>query len=153
MLARNLPGICSEFARNLLGTRSSLGICSEFARKTARTSHVRNSPTELWGENSVSSSRPIICLPKRTHRVFRRSHRVCPKTQWGSVSYLLRNSTLETLSRYHFLEIHFCWIIFGPLAGISGKSGGLCESDHARSWPDLMSRGGRRNETKKWSKP
>ena len=39
-----LLGICSDFARNLLGTRSSLGVCSEFARKTAWTSHARNSP-------------------------------------------------------------------------------------------------------------
>ena len=26
--------------------------------------------TEFWGESSVSSSQPIICVPKRTHRVF-----------------------------------------------------------------------------------
>ena len=37
--------------------------------------------TEFRGENSVSSSQPMICVPKRTHRVFRRTHRVCPKTQ------------------------------------------------------------------------
>ena len=55
--------------------------------------------TEFRGENSVSSSQPIICVQKWTHRVFRRTHRVCPKTQWGSVSCLLRNSTLETVSR------------------------------------------------------
>ena len=47
MLARNLPGICSAFARSLLGTRSSLGICSEFALKTVRTSHARNSATQI----------------------------------------------------------------------------------------------------------
>ena len=34
------------------------------------------------GENSVSSSQPTICVPKRTHQVFGRTHRVCPKTQW-----------------------------------------------------------------------
>ena len=34
------------------------------------------------GANSVSSSRPIICVPKRTQRVFRRTHRVCRRTQW-----------------------------------------------------------------------
>ena len=34
--------------------------------------------TEFRGENSVSSSQPIICVPKRTHRVFHRSRR---KTQ------------------------------------------------------------------------
>ena len=55
--------------------------------------------TEFWGENSVSSSQPIICVTKRTHRVFRRTHRVCPTTQWGSVSSLFRNSTLETVFR------------------------------------------------------
>ena len=37
--------------------------------------------TELCGENSVSSSQPIICVPKRTHQVFRIPHRVCRKTQ------------------------------------------------------------------------
>ena len=37
--------------------------------------------TEFRGASSVSSSQPIICVPKRTHRVFRRTHRVCPKTQ------------------------------------------------------------------------
>ena len=37
--------------------------------------------TEFWGENSVSSSQPIICVPKRTHRVFRGTHRVCCRTQ------------------------------------------------------------------------
>ena len=55
--------------------------------------------TEFRGANSVSSSRPIICVPKRTHRVFRGTHRVCRRTQWGSVSSLLRNSTLETVFR------------------------------------------------------
>ena len=37
--------------------------------------------TELRGENSLSSSQPIICVRKRTHRVFRRTHRVRCKTQ------------------------------------------------------------------------
>ena len=37
--------------------------------------------TEFRGANSVSSSRPIICVPKRTHRVSRRTHRVCRRTQ------------------------------------------------------------------------
>ena len=37
-----------------------------------------------WGPHRVpvSSSRPIICWPKRTHRVLRRTHRVCCRTQW-----------------------------------------------------------------------
>ena len=56
--------------------------------------------TEFGGASSVSSSQPIICVPKRTHRVFfRRTHRDCRKTQWGSVSFLLRNSALETVFR------------------------------------------------------
>ena len=54
---------------------------------------------EFWGRSSVSSFRPIICAPKRAHRVFRRTHWVCPKSQWGSVSSLLRSSTLETVFR------------------------------------------------------
>ena len=37
--------------------------------------------TEFRGESSVSSFWPVICVPKRTHPVFRRTHRVCPKTQ------------------------------------------------------------------------
>ena len=37
--------------------------------------------TEFWGAHSVSSFQPIICMPTQTHRVFRRTHRVCPKTQ------------------------------------------------------------------------
>ena len=37
--------------------------------------------TEFRGANSVSSSRPIICVPKRTHRVFRGTHRVRRRTQ------------------------------------------------------------------------
>ena len=37
--------------------------------------------TEFRGASSVSSFQPFICVPKRTHRVFRRTHRVCPKTQ------------------------------------------------------------------------
>ena len=44
--------------------------------------------TEFRGENSVSFSEPIICVPKRTHRV--------PQ---NSVSSLFRNSTLETVFR------------------------------------------------------
>ena len=38
--------------------------------------------TEFRGANSVSSPQPIICVPKRTHRVFRRTHRVRRRTQW-----------------------------------------------------------------------
>ena len=37
--------------------------------------------TEFRGAGSVSSSQPIICVPMRAHQVFRRTHRVCRKTQ------------------------------------------------------------------------
>ena len=37
---------------------------------------------EFQGASSVSSFQPIICVPKRTHRVSCRTHRACPKTQW-----------------------------------------------------------------------
>ena len=52
--------------------------------------------TEFRGANSVSSSRPIICVPKRTHRVFSQNS---PSLPQNSVSSLLRNSTLETVFR------------------------------------------------------
>ena len=54
--------------------------------------------TEFRGANSVSSSQPIICVPKRTHRVFRRTHRVCRKTnsvrlsEFSSFKQYSRNS-------------------------------------------------------------
>ena len=50
--------------------------------------------TEFWGGSSVSSSQPITCVQKRTHRVFCRPHRACTK---NSVSSLFRNSALETV--------------------------------------------------------
>ena len=53
----------------------------------------------------MSSSQPIICVPKRAHRVLRRTHRVCRETQCGSVSSLLRNSTLEKQYSAHFLKL------------------------------------------------
>ena len=37
--------------------------------------------TEFRGESSVSSSQPIAGVPKRAHRVFRRTHQVYCKTQ------------------------------------------------------------------------
>ena len=91
-----------------------------------RRSMVSNTPnsvsfsglTEFRGGNSVSSSQPIICVPKRTHRVFCRTHRVCRRTHRGSVSSLLRNSTLETVFRrllfkelnvLRFLRVEVCY--------------------------------------------
>ena len=55
-------------------------------------------PTEFRGENSASSSQPIICVPNRTHRVFQRTHRVCPKnsvrlSEFSSPKQYCRNST------------------------------------------------------------
>ena len=68
MLARNLPGICSEFAWNLLGTRSSLGVCSEFAWKKARTNHARNSPNVSFSSTMVEAGMKFSCeKPEREH--------------------------------------------------------------------------------------
>ena len=53
--------------------------------------------TDFGGESSVSSSQHIICVPWRTHQLFRRTDPVWPNTQWGSVRSLIRNSTLETV--------------------------------------------------------
>ena len=46
--------------------------------------------TKFRGENSVRSSQPIICVPKRTHRVFRRTHRVLPSETAHSKQYSAR---------------------------------------------------------------
>ena len=35
--------------------------------------------TEFWGESSVSSSQPTMCVPKRTHRVFSELTEFAPK--------------------------------------------------------------------------
>ena len=37
--------------------------------------------TDFRGQSSVSSFQPVICVQKRTHRVFRSTHRVCHRTQ------------------------------------------------------------------------
>ena len=52
--------------------------------------------TEFRGANSVSSSQPIICVPKRTSCTFSQNS---PSLPQNSVSSLLRNSTLETVFR------------------------------------------------------
>ena len=57
-----------------------------------RCTHLQNPPSRnplfvvpekpfFFFASSVSSSQPVICVPKRTHRGFGRTHRVCPKTQ------------------------------------------------------------------------
>ena len=51
--------------------------------------------TEFGRANSASSFQPIICVPKRTHRVSRRTHWVCCRTQ----RVLFRSSTFETVFR------------------------------------------------------
>ena len=72
--------------------------------------------TEFREASSVSSFQPTICVPKRTHRVFRRTHRVCPKTQGVSVSSLLRNSTLETVFRpFPNIVISVCGLVLRHL--------------------------------------
>ena len=82
-----------------------------------RTSSVSSfALTEFRGENSVSSSQPIICVTMRTHRVH-------PEILWGSVSSLLRNSTLETVFR-PFPNIR-CRRLPGKLPGKVGVLAGV----------------------------
>ena len=54
-------------------------------------------PHRVRGANSVSWAQPIICVPKRTHRVFFSQN--SPSLPQNSVSSLFRNSTLETVVR------------------------------------------------------
>ena len=99
LLLRGFPGVArggqQQFATqtlrvHLLGLQDSFGNGPKFNTVSESTvSDTELTPhslsflvlTEFRRENSVSSSRPTICVPKRTHRVFRRTHRVCPKTQ------------------------------------------------------------------------
>ena len=55
---------------------------------------------ELRGENSVSSSQPIIiCVPKQLTEFFAELTEFAVKLSEASMSSLLRNSTLETAFR------------------------------------------------------
>ena len=53
--------------------------------------------TELWAENSVSSSQPVICVQKRTHRV-------CRRTQWVLSSETLPSKQYSS----RFLKERIC---------------------------------------------
>ena len=55
--------------------------------------------TEFRGENSVSSSQPIICVPKRTHRVFLAELTDFAEKLSEAQSSFLRYSTLKTVFR------------------------------------------------------
>ena len=37
--------------------------------------------TAFWGQSSVSSFQPFVCVPTQAHRGFHRTHRVCRRTQ------------------------------------------------------------------------
>ena len=62
--------------------------------------------TEFRGEKSVSSSQPMICVPKWTHRVFRGTHRVCRRTQWvlSSETILSKQYSARFLFRFGWLK-------------------------------------------------
>ena len=91
--------------------------------------------TEFRGANSVSSSRPIICVPKRTHRVFRRTHRVCRKTQWVlfsetvlSKQYSARflfwcfRGMFSGFQNFELVVVFFLWKIRSPaILGLSSR--------------------------------
>ena len=78
--------------------------------------------TELWGENSESSSLPVICVQKRTHRVSQNSLTL-PKS---SVSSLLRNSTLETV----FIISALIWVATVFFAGDLHEDDGTIKDLH-----------------------
>ena len=64
--------------RSLIGNRSNT--VSESTVSNTELSEFFG-PHRVPGESSVSSSQPIICVLKRTHRVFCRTHRVRRRTQ------------------------------------------------------------------------
>ena len=93
--------------------------------------------TEFRGANSVSSFRPIICVSKRTHRVF---HRTCPQMvslAQISVRSLFRNSTLETVFRPFPDFLRDLSQVTNPPAccrSLSGPSGFECPQECPRKW-------------------
>ena len=69
--------------------------------------------TELRGENSVSSSQPIVCVQNRTHQVSQNS----PKTQSKhSVSLLFRNSYSQSSIPAQITKSRNSEFRFGPLS-------------------------------------
>ena len=84
--------------RNFLGQKRPRKIKKKNAKeRKIRVEFLGNGPNTV-SESTVSNTE-LSEFFELTDRVFRRTHRVCPKTQWGSVSSLLRNSTLETVFR------------------------------------------------------
>ena len=72
--------------------------------------------TEFRRENSVSSFHPIICVLKRTHRVFLRTHRVWRRTQWvlSSETVLSKQYSARfpiTSLLQHLCRTLFCWLL------------------------------------------
>ena len=63
------------------------------------------SPSSRERTQWVPLSLIFVCQSELTE-FFCRTHRVCRKIQWGSVSSLIRNSTLETVFRYRFPQKH-----------------------------------------------
>ena len=74
--------------------------------------------TEFRGANSVTSSQPIFSVPKRTHRVWRRTHRVCPKlSEFSLPKQYSRNSIPHvSLNRCELMR-------FDPLRTVHRESG------------------------------
>ena len=108
MLARNLPGICSE----LPGICSELGVRSEFARnslgKRPGTSHARNSPVRKSPQNMEKIARfpggekhAESCRVSGCHGIFRPDPRE-PKRQ--SETYV-RSPRLDSLSRINTIGV------------------------------------------------
>ena len=71
--------------------------------------------TEFWGESSVSSFQPMMCVCQSELTEFvAELTEFAPKTQWGSVSSLLRNSTLETVFRpFPIFGCHYVKLMSG----------------------------------------
>ena len=53
--------------------------------------------TELWGENSVSSFQPVVCVPMQTHWFF--CSQSSPSLAQNSVRFLFQSRTQETVFR------------------------------------------------------
>ena len=93
--------------------------------------------TEFGGENSVSSSWPTIGVPRRAHRVFRRTHLVCRKTQFSSPKQYSRNSIPPvSYSRGTSFPAPFQEVIFGK--GMRTATFQFSASGGSLNGPDLF---------------
>ena len=86
----------------------------------------------LRRELSAFLSAYYLCAKANSRSFSRRAHRVCPKSQWGSVSSLLRNSTLEF--RPFPIECALASVLSECVLGTLKKCSAECFGECPENW-------------------